>query len=393
MFPGLCRIGPICGSLYECCARCASHGGLAARSAAEDTCNQPRAHRDIKGQRSWLVGQSNASGNGVLPGSRVAFLHLAIAVLGGCGGSSISTSTGPSAVKCATSLSGLPATVPAAGTSVRASISAERECAWNATPQVGWVRVDPEAGQGASQVTVVVAANDAAVPRTAGIDLNGTRVALTQEAAACRFELRPQSAQVVPAGGAVQVSVTTLQGCSWTASSPASWVSPSRASGTGSGTLELTIATNNGNARSTSLTIAGHAFNLDQAGAQEPAPGASPSPGPTPQPEPSPEPPPPPPGPDPDPVPPPTPACTFTVTPLVAHFSSDANEGVIDVRTQSACTWTASANDKWIAIRGRSNGTGSGEVTFKIDRNKKKEPRTGSIDVADAKVVVTQDGR
>jgi hypothetical protein len=32
-------------------------------------------------------------------------------------------------------------------------------------------------------------------------------------------------------------------------------------------------------------------------------------------------------------------------------------------------------------------------VTFRIERNKKKPPRTGSIHVADANVVVTQDGR
>jgi Viral BACON domain/Putative binding domain, N-terminal len=308
-------------------------------------------------------------------------------MLAGCGGSSLSTSTGPSPVKCATSLSGLPATLAAEGATVRANVSAERECAWNARPEAGWVQVAPQTGQGAGQVTVVVAANDAAVARTAAIDLNGTRVTLTQAAAACRFELRPRSAQVTQNGGIVQVSITTLQGCSWTVSGPASWVSPSRTSGTGSGTIELTIAANSGSERSASLAIAGHAFSIEQVG----APGSAP--GPTPDPEPTPEPPPPPPDPDPDPDPGPAPACSFTVTPLSAHVDGDGSEGEIQVRTQTECAWTASTDDEWIEIRGRATGTGSGQVTFRIERNKKKTPRTGSIQVADANVVVTQDGR
>ena len=196
----------------------------------------------------------------MLPSVRFTSVVATIVILGGCGGSSLSTSTGPSAVKCVTSLSGLPATVPAEGTTVRANVSAERECAWNARPEAGWVQVAPATGQGASQVTVVVAANDAAVARSAAIDLNGTRVTFSQAAAACRFELRPRSAQVAQNGGTVQVSITALQGCSWTVSNQTPWVSPSRTRGSGSGTIELTIAGNSGTARSASLTIAGQAY-------------------------------------------------------------------------------------------------------------------------------------
>jgi all-beta uncharacterized protein len=344
---------------------------------------------------------SHASADGVRPSVRIASVLFAIAALGGCGGSSLSTSTGPSAVKCATSLSGLPATVAAEGATVRANVSAARECAWNVRPETGWVQVAPESGQGAGQVTVVVAANDAAVARTAGIDLNGTRVTLSQAAAACRFELRPRSAQVGQNGGTVEVSITTLQGCSWTASSQDAWVSPSRTGGTGSGTVQLTIAANSGTARSASLTIAGHRFSLDQAGAPgsapepgptpgpTPAPDPGPSPTPTPDPEPTPEPPPP----NPDPGPGPPPACSFTVTPLTVHFSDEDGEGKIAVNTASGCAWTASTNDKWIRLKGSTSGAGPGEVQFRIERNRKKASRTGSILVADANVIVTQAGR
>jgi hypothetical protein len=326
----------------------------------------------------------------VLPSVRFTSVLATIVMLGGCGGSSLSTSTGPSAVKCATSLSGLPATVPAEGATVRANVSAERECAWNARPEAGWVQVAPATGQGASQVTVVVAANDAAVARSAAIDLNGTRVTFSQAAAACRFELRPRSAQVAQNGGTVQVSITAVQGCSWTLSGQTPWVSPSRTRGTGSGTIELTIAGNSGTARSASLTIAGRTFSVDQAGASGPWPGPSPSPGPTPAPNPDPSPDPQPPPPDPDPGP--APACSFAVTPLAVHIGDHEEDGKIDVRTTSGCAWTASTNDKWIRLKGPTSGTGPGEVKFRVERNNKKAPRTGAIQVAGANVVVTQDG-
>jgi hypothetical protein len=260
------------------------------------------------------------------------------------------------------------------------------------------VQVAPATGQGASQVTVVVAANDAAVARSAAIDLNGTRVTLSQAAAACRFEVRPRSAQVAQNGGTVQVSITALQGCSWTVSNQTPWVSPSRTRGSGSGTIELTIAGNSRTARSASLTIAGQAFSLDQAGTPGSAPGPGPTPGPTPAPNPGPSPAPTPdPEPTPEPPPPnpdpgPGPACSFTVTPLAVHVGDHEEDGKIDVRTTSGCAWTASTNDKWIRLKGPTSGTGPGEVKFRVERNNKRAPRTGAIQVAGANVVVTQDG-
>ena len=44
---------PLC-SLRESCTCCASHNGSSARSAPEDSGNQPRAHRDIKAG-PWLI--------------------------------------------------------------------------------------------------------------------------------------------------------------------------------------------------------------------------------------------------------------------------------------------------------------------------------------------------
>ena len=95
--------------------------------------------------------------------------------------------------------------MPATGTRVQATVSAARECSWNATTEAPWVALSPDAGQGEAQVTVAVAANDTPVARAGAIVLNGARVTVSQEAASCRFDLDRSSAQIGAEGGRVQV--------------------------------------------------------------------------------------------------------------------------------------------------------------------------------------------
>ena len=87
----------------------------------------------------------------------------------GCGGNSVTTTEAPTPVKCATNLSGLPASVPATGTKVQATVSAARECSWSATTDATWLALSPDAGQGGAQVTVAVAANNAPTARSGAI--------------------------------------------------------------------------------------------------------------------------------------------------------------------------------------------------------------------------------
>ena len=86
-------------------------------------------------------------------------------------------------------------------------------------------------------------------------------------AAACTFSITPTSQLFGAAGGSGSVAVTAPAGCAWTAVSNASLaVITSGASGTGSGTVNYTVAPNAGIAtRSGTLTIAGQTFTVNQA--------------------------------------------------------------------------------------------------------------------------------
>lgn len=84
----------------------------------------------------------------------------------------------------------------------------------------------------------------------------------------CSFSINPTSASFAAAGGSASVAVTTQAGCNWTAVSNNSFITiTSGASGSGSGTVNYTVAANTAStARNGSMTIAGLTFNVTQAG-------------------------------------------------------------------------------------------------------------------------------
>ena len=107
----------------------------------------------------------------------------------------------------------------------------------------------------------------------AGYDRAGFQSAYSNEVSytvpsACTYSTSPTNPAFVAAGGMGSVRVTTQTGCEWAAVSAASWMSiTSGGTGTGSGTVGYTVATNNAvSSRTAASTIAGHLFTLRQAG-------------------------------------------------------------------------------------------------------------------------------
>ncbi len=85
----------------------------------------------------------------------------------------------------------------------------------------------------------------------------------------CSYSISPASAAFNASGGSGSIFVTTQSGCNWSASSGVSWVAiTSGSSGTGSGTIAYTVASNSSAARSVVSTIAGQLFTFNQSGTQ-----------------------------------------------------------------------------------------------------------------------------
>src|SRR5215212_8054948 len=84
----------------------------------------------------------------------------------------------------------------------------------------------------------------------------------------CTFSISPTSSSQPAGGGTGSVSVTTSAGCSWSAVSNATFITiTSGSSGTGSGTVNYSVAANGGTgSRTGTMTVAGQTFTVTQAG-------------------------------------------------------------------------------------------------------------------------------
>lgn len=175
----------------------------------------------------------------------------------------------------------------------------------------------------------------------------------TEPAPSCSFTLSTASLALGAGGGTSTVSVSTAAGCSWTAASDRSWVTIAGGStGAGSGSVTVVVSANEAaDARSGTLTIAGHSVAVTQDG---------------------------------------LPACTVELVPAEATIRSDGDVGSFDVRTESRCSWTATTAVGWITITSGREGAGNGTVRYEVERNNGSEPRTGQLAVANRFFTVTQ---
>jgi Zn-dependent metalloprotease len=136
----------------------------------------------------------------------------------------------------------------------------------------GIIQADQNLNAGANRCTIwTVFARHGMGVSAVGND-GTTHVAATDVPAdcggACSFSINPTSASFAAAGGSASVTVTTQAGCNWTAVSNNSFITvTSGASGTGSGTVNYSVAANTSTARSGSLTIAGLTHSVSQAAA------------------------------------------------------------------------------------------------------------------------------
>lgn len=240
---------------------------------------------------------------------------------------------------------------PAAGVAGSLSLSTNRECTWSATSSAAWLVITAGAsGQGSGSVEYRVAANDQPAQRRGVLNVNGSDVAIVQDAAPCRFSVSAANTTVSATGGKLNVSVDTQNGCAWNAQSNAPWLSVgSIASGNGSGTVTFDAASNDGDARSASLVVAGTTIAVSQAAAP----------------------------------------CAFTVAPLSQNVPASGGNGSVAVTVRSGCAWTAASNVPWITVTSGASLKGAGTVTWQVVANP-GDARTGTLTIAGTAVTVAQ---
>ena len=237
------------------------------------------------------------------------------------------------------------------------SVSVTTACSGNytATSNASWITITSgSSGSGNGNVNYTVLANSSSSSRTGTMTVAGQTFTVTQSlpSSCTSYSIFPTSQSIDSTGGTGSVSVTASSGCSWTATSNASWITiTSGSSGTGSGTVAFTVAANTGTSQRTgTMAIAGQTFTVTQS---------------------------------------PPSSCTYFISPKRQSFDYTGGTGSVSVTTSSGCSWTATSNASWITITSGSSGTGSGTVYFTVAPNNDVD-RTGTMTIAGQTFTVTQ---
>ena len=220
------------------------------------------------------------------------------------------------------------AQIGAAGGTVSIGVNASRECEWSAVSNDSWITFQGRSGGSGDGSVVLAIAPTSGPARSGTATVGGQRVTITQ-APGCSFSIAPESANAPPAGSTGKITVTAGAGCSWAASSNASWLTlSSGATGSGTGEVSYTVAATTGPARSAAITIGGRTFTLNQGE-----------------------------------------GCTVTLSAPSATISDDGGQGSFTLQTGAGCGWTATATAPWLTISSGASGSGDGVVRFTAAKN------------------------
>jgi all-beta uncharacterized protein/BACON domain-containing protein len=151
-------------------------------------------------------------------------------------------------------------------TNQRIDVKTQGGCAWTAISNTNWITVTSgQIGLDDGEVRYNVSANPTGTDRTGTLTVAGKTFTVDQSGIPCSYTISPTTQTIAKAGGSGTVSVTTIPGCSWTATSQDSWiVVTGGGSGTGNGTVTYTVASNPGGSRKGTIKIAGKTFTVQQ---------------------------------------------------------------------------------------------------------------------------------
>jgi hypothetical protein len=214
---------------------------------------------------------------------------------------------------------------------------------------VSWITIaSGSSGTGPGTVSLSIAQHTGSSLRTGVVTIAGKSFTVYQSGN-CDYSVSPTSVSVGGGASSAGVWVTTGAGCAWTAQSPASWVTVSTGNGSGTGMVNLSVAANTTTTpRSATLTIAGNAVVVQQAGA----------------------------------------ACNYMVTPVSLNVAG--GDHPIAVTAPAGCAWNATSNVTWMTIPSGASGTGNGNVVVHLEPNPGPWTRFGFVNLAGWRVFVQQ---
>jgi hypothetical protein len=260
---------------------------------------------------------------------------------------------------CTYDVSPASASMPAAGGTLTVSVTAPGACSWTAASQTLWARITSGlGGYGSGTVTISVGTAITSTERTGTLVIAGRTFTITQAgvSAACSYSISPSSATLPSAGGPLSVAVSAPDGCAWSASSAAAWVTVTTGAGSGPGTATFSVAPNTlATERSATATIAGQTLLVRQSGTASTT-------------------------------------CSYAISPAAAAIDAAGGTLSVAVTADASCSWTAASQSLWLGVASGMSGRGNGTVLVNVKPAATASDRTGTMIVAGKTFTVSQSG-
>lgn len=160
---------------------------------------------------------------------------------------------------------------------------------------------------------------------------SGSTTLVGPTASKCQISVTEFTQTFGPTGGSGSVAVEAARECTWSASTPTTWISlPAPAQGQGTGTLTFSVQPNQvPRSRSGSLEVNGQRLSVSQ----EPAP------------------------------------CRFDISAGGQQWPAAGGTGSVDVTAMDGCAWTASSPVPWVSIVSGATGGSGGTVRYTVAAN------------------------
>jgi hypothetical protein len=317
-------------------------------SSAVEVATSPGCNWDTSNVPSWISGIPSS-------GSGTQVINFTVSANSGAPRNANVTIAGQAfavsqASGCSYSLNPTSHNAPAGGGSSSFEVTTASACNWDTSNVPSWITGIPGNGSGTQTITFTVAANTGG-PRSANISVAGQTFAVSQ-ATGCTYSLNPTSHNAAAGGGSSAFDVTTASGCNWDTSNVPAWISGIPASGSGTQTINFTVAANTGPARNANITVGGQTFAVSQAS-----------------------------------------GCTYSVSPSNLTFGTlGIPSQDVALTTVAGCPWTATRSAPWINIDPESSGTGSATLRIRLDLyvGVPGNSRSGTVTVGGQTINITQ---
>lgn len=349
--------------------------GASGGSEAITVTTQSQCTWTAASDRAWMTISSGGSGTG--PGSVNVSVaaNSASASRGGTltiAGQAVSVQEEGVAVACTIDISPASASYNKDAATGTFGVAAPDGCAWTAASGAAWLTVTSGTqGTGNGTVAYAIERNRDTAGRSATIAVGDRTFAVTQagDTGACTYGVTPVTFNPCMSAQTMTATVTTEEGCAWTASPDASWITITGGqSGDRSGVITFRVSDNWAPPRHGVVMVrwptltAGQNLHVYQAG------------------------------------------CYYAVSTATIAIPAGGGTGRFDViqfaepnicggATQDRCVWTAQSSVSWITITTSMPQAGDDPVNFSVAPNTSSAARTGTITVQDKVVQITQAGQ